>query len=135
MTFYFHQHEFDLATKAGDTIGASRAKLAIESIVRTSINMTQVAYTGAPLDFDSLAYWCHRLVAETALMHIKFGERNEEWQTGLDTMKFYLRGIEPRYKLYGECYPQRFFCSNSSLHSTANYLREVELAEEATKGQ
>ncbi|KAH9216898.1 hypothetical protein DL95DRAFT_522367 [Leptodontidium sp. 2 PMI_412] len=115
MAFYFHQHEFDLAIKRGDTIGASRAKLAIQSMVRTNISMTQVGYTGSPIDFDTLAYWSHRLIPDTAMMHIKFGDRNGEWQEGLDLMKFYLRGIESRYKLY------------------ANYLREIEAAEEATR--
>ncbi|KAH7342752.1 hypothetical protein BKA65DRAFT_400962 [Rhexocercosporidium sp. MPI-PUGE-AT-0058] len=110
MAFYFHQHEFDLATKSGDTIGASRAKLAIESMVRTNINMTQVSYTGSPIDFDTLAYWSHRIVPDTAMMHIKFGERNNEWQAGLDLLKYYLRGIESRYKLYGKLQPHKLFC-------------------------
>lgn len=101
MAYYFHDHEFELASSSGDTMGASRAKLAIESMVRTAISMTQVGYTGSPIDFHGLAYWSHRLIPDTAMMHIKHGERNDDWQSGLDLMKFYLRGLEPRFKLYG----------------------------------
>jgi len=115
MAYYFHDHEFELASSSGDTMGASRAKLAIESMVRTAISMTQVGYTGSPIDFHGLAYWSHRLIPDTAMMHIKHGERNDDWQSGLDLMKFYLRGLEPRFKLY------------------ANYLRDVEAAEEAAR--
>ncbi|KAG4436162.1 hypothetical protein IFR05_008366 [Cadophora sp. M221] len=60
-----------------------------------------LGYTGSPIDFDTLAYWSHRLIPDTAMMHIKFGQRNDEWQAGLDLMKYYLRGIESRYNLYG----------------------------------
>ncbi|KAH7419276.1 hypothetical protein BKA64DRAFT_12764 [Cadophora sp. MPI-SDFR-AT-0126] len=115
MAYYFHHHEFELATRSGDTIGASRAKLAIESMVRTAISMTRVGYTGSPIDFHGLAYWSHRLIPDTAMMHIKYGERNDDWQSGLDLMKFYLRGLGPRFKLYD------------------NYLRDIEAAEEASR--
>ncbi|KAK0125399.1 hypothetical protein ONS95_000583 [Cadophora gregata] len=115
MAYYFHDHEFEFASKTGDTIGASRARLAIQSMVRTSISMTRVGYTGSPIDFHGLAYWSHRLVPDTAMMHIKYGERDDDWQSGLDLMKFYLCGLEPRFKLY------------------ANYLRDIEGAEEAAR--
>lgn len=113
MAFYFHQHEFDLASKSGDTMGAARAKLAIQSMVRTNINMTEVGYTGSPIDFDTLAYWSHRLIPDTAMMHIKFGERNDEWQAELDLMKYYLHGLASRYKLYGKWHRLTLFYCNS----------------------
>lgn len=64
--------------------------------------MTRVGYTGLPIDFDSLAFWSHRITSVTAMMHIGFSERDGEWQSGVDLMKHYLGGFETRYKLYGK---------------------------------
>ncbi len=63
--------------------------------------MTRVGYTGFPIDFDSLAFWSHRITSVTAMLHIRFSERDEEWQSGIDLMKHYLSGFATRYKLYG----------------------------------
>lgn len=90
-----------MATQSGDEEGIIRATSALLSISRFIIYATKVSFQGVPMDFDGIAFWAHRIAAIAALVHIQFGERNEEWEEDLEMLKKYLRYYTPRYKLYG----------------------------------
>jgi hypothetical protein len=90
-----------MVSEVGDAERLARATFAIQSATRTITYMLKHSQTGEPLNLDRLALWSHRIVYTAALMHIRFGDRNEEWTADLETMKHYMRYFEPRYKLYG----------------------------------
>jgi hypothetical protein len=64
--------------------------------------MTKAGNVGRPLDYDAMAFWAHAQCAQAALAHIRFGERNEEWEADLEMLKGYLRGFMGRFGLYGK---------------------------------
>ena len=64
--------------------------------------MTKAGSVGRPLDYDAMAFWAHAQCAQAALVHIRFGERNEEWEADLDMLKGYLRGFSGKFGLYGK---------------------------------
>ena len=65
------------------------------------IHMIKAGNVGRPLDYDSIAFRAHAQYAQAALVHIKFGARDEEWEGDLDLLKGYLRWLQPRYGLFG----------------------------------
>jgi hypothetical protein len=90
-----------MVSEVGDAERLARATFAIQSSTRTITYMLKHTQTGTPIKPDTLAFWAHRIVYTAAIMHIRFGNRDEEWAVGLETMKHYMRYFEPRYKLYG----------------------------------
>jgi hypothetical protein len=79
-----------------------RAILALQSLSRIIIHATKTfATTGKPWEIDRLAFWSHRLCALAALVHVKYGFRDEEWGSDLQALKSQLQYFEPRYKIYG----------------------------------
>jgi hypothetical protein len=65
------------------------------------IHTTKASAIGKPLEVDGIAFWANGLCALAALVHIKYGVRDEEWESDLQTLKSYLQYFEPRYKIYG----------------------------------
>jgi hypothetical protein len=90
-----------MVSEVGNAERLARATFAIQSSTRTIAYMLKHSQTGVPLIFDRIAFWSHRIVYTAAIMHIRFGDRDEEWAVDLETMKHYMRYFEPRYKLYG----------------------------------
>ena len=90
-----------MASEAGDAERLARATFAIQSATRTITHMLKHSQTGEPIDLNKLAYFSHRIVFIAAIMHIRFGDRDEKWAVDLETFKHYMRYFEPRYKLYG----------------------------------
>lgn len=125
--FALHLHELDLATQAGDEGTISRAINALLSIARIVIYATKAAFEGVPMDFDGLAFWCHRIVVLSALVHIQFEKRTDEWESDLEILKTYLRYYAPRFKLHGMKLCPRL--KPGLIQLTANYLKEIEAAE------
>lgn len=112
--FSLHLHELDLASQAGDTEGTTRATSALLSAARIVIYAAKQSFQGVPFDFDGCAFWAHRIPVVSAMMHIQFAERDEDWEADLEVLKKHLRYYAPRYRLY------------------ANYLEEVEAAEKSS---
>jgi hypothetical protein len=90
-----------MVPEVGDAERLARATFAIQSSTRTITYMLKHSQTGEPIDLNKLAFWSHRIVYSAAIMHIRFGNRDEEWAVDLEVMKQYMRYYEPRYKLYG----------------------------------
>jgi hypothetical protein len=99
--FTLHEHSISLAAEAGHEEGIARATIALQSLVRTVIQMTKLSAVGRPLDWDSISFWAHGAVSKAAVWHIKLGERNDEWQSDLKILKNSVRWLAPRYKIYG----------------------------------
>ena len=86
-----------------------------------------------PMDLDGMAFWSQSIVYQAAMVHIRLGERNDEWELDLEVLKEYLQQFEPRYKLF----------SNSSVSIrnfhrlitplTGNYLRDIDVAKQAAR--
>jgi hypothetical protein len=87
-----------MVSEVGDAERLARATFAIQSSTRTITYMLKHSQTGEPIN---LAFWSHRIVYSAAIMHIRFGDRDEEWAVDLELMKQYMKYYEPRYKLYG----------------------------------
>jgi hypothetical protein len=98
--FYLFRHEIDVASQLGNAEELERATFAMQSAVRTTVYVIRQGASGLPLDMDTLAFWAHHMVFVTAMMHIKYGNRDEFWASDLDLMIDYLRYFAPRYTLY-----------------------------------
>ena len=61
----------------------------------------QSSAIGTPFNYDAVAFWAHSICVRAALVHIKYGIHDDEWEPGLQVLKAYLRSFEPRYKIYG----------------------------------
>lgn len=90
----------EVASQLGNPEDLERATFAMQSTVRTIVCVIRQGASGLPLDLDTLAFWAHHMVFVTAVMHIKFGSRDEDWVSDLDLMIDYLRYFAPRYALY-----------------------------------
>lgn len=98
--FYLHQTELDVSLDTRNDEQTARSKIALQSLTRTVIHSVRAADTGIPLDIDSLAFWAHKIVYLAALCHIKYGVRDNEWESDLEVCKSYLRYFVPRIKLH-----------------------------------
>jgi len=65
------------ASKLGNTGDPERATFAMQFAVRTMVCVIRQGALGLPLNLDTLAFWAYHMVFVTAIMHIKFGARNE----------------------------------------------------------
>ena len=101
-----------MASQLGRAEDLSRATIAMQSAIRTIIYVAKQGKTGMSLDLDTLAFWSHHVVYVAAMMHIKFGIRDEEWASDLEFMTDYLRYLASRYKLYSMLNFLGFFRSN-----------------------
>ncbi|KAG0648862.1 hypothetical protein D0Z07_4956 [Hyphodiscus hymeniophilus] len=103
--FTLHEHSLASATSANKPQGIARAKLALRSLCRSIIDLTKLRVIGKPLDFDSLAFWVHAVVAKAAIWHIRLGERDWDWRKRLEVLKTYLRWFRGRAEIYGTSIP------------------------------
>lgn len=99
--FSLHWNELEIETKLGSLEGMERAKISLQSLARTMIQMTKYADVGKPLDLDAMSFWSHSNCYLGAMAHIKLGVRNVEWKEDLEVLKRYMRLLEPRLKLHG----------------------------------
>lgn len=72
----------------------------MQSAIRTIIYVLKEGTAGIPIDYDTLAFWAHHMIYVAAIMHIKFGVRDDHWTSDLDIMIAYLSYFAPRYTLY-----------------------------------
>jgi hypothetical protein len=54
------------------------------------------------MDLDVVGYWCHRIVYLSAMVHIKYGERDGDWDVMIEKCKSYLEYVAPRYRIYSK---------------------------------
>ena len=99
--FALHEHSLIISTEAGNEEGIARAKLALQSLSRGTIDMTRISVNIKPMDFDKLAFWASVNAVKAALWHIRLGDRDEEWAERLEVLKVYLRWFAPRFGIYG----------------------------------
>jgi hypothetical protein len=97
---YLLRHEMKVASQLGKADDLCRSTITMQSSVRTIIYVLRQGSSGIPMDLDMLAFWSHHMIYVCAAMHIKFGIRDESWESDLDAMIDYLRYFSPRYKLY-----------------------------------
>jgi hypothetical protein len=105
-----------------------RAKAGLQSLTRIVIHVSRLAVTGMPMDFDSLAFWSHKCVHSAALMHIKYGNRDEHWKSDLEVLKAYLTVLKDRFGIYSTW---RNLVTWSLLTMEANYIKQIEDAQRA----
>ena len=90
-----------VASQHGNAEDLARATSAMHSLTRTIIYVVIAGSTGLPLNLDTISFWAHHMCYLAADMHIKFGIRDETWESDVERMIEYLRYFAPRYKLHG----------------------------------
>lgn len=99
-SLYLHRHEIEVASQLGRADDLSYSTISMQSAVRTITYVLREGMGGMPMDLDTLAFWSHQMIYVNALMHIKFGIRDENYASDLEIMIDYLRYFAPRYRLY-----------------------------------
>lgn len=82
-----------------------------------------------PAEFEGRSFWTYTLFAKSALIHIKYNVRDEQWESDLEALKNYLRYYAPRYKFHGMCAWKLCGDENWLISHIENYLREIEALE------
>jgi hypothetical protein len=98
--FALYEHELKCSSVEQDRDGFIRATVSMQSLARTIVFMVKPQDGERPLDYDTLSSWSHRVVYLACMAHIKYGERNEEWKSGIQLCKDYLQYFVPRYTNY-----------------------------------
>lgn len=79
-----------METRHGTDEGIRRAKLTLQSLAQTSIQVVKYADIGKPLKFDRMAFWSHKIAYLAAMVHVRLGERNSAWEADFEVLKKYL---------------------------------------------
>jgi hypothetical protein len=96
-----HLHNVSVGTKEDRPDLVADSIKALQDLARTMTLSSKGSMKYDPVDFDGRTFWTHSLFAKSALIHIKYTARDEQWASDLEALKHYLRYFAPRYKIHG----------------------------------